>query len=157
FTGNLAGLQNGDTITASCTSPATPSSPLGNYAITPTLNDPTSKLGNYTVTVKNGALTILPAALSVTADDARRGYGAANPTLTGSLTGLLNGDAITANYGTPASAASVVGSYAIMATLSDPANKLANYNVTVTAGTLTILPVVLTITADDKNRSYGQA
>src|SRR5207248_4229403 len=59
--GNLAGLQNGDAITASYSSPATSSSPLGSYAITPTLSDPTSRLSNYTITVNSGTLSVTAA------------------------------------------------------------------------------------------------
>src|SRR5205823_8774579 len=38
--------------------PATRSSPVGVYPITPALADPNGKLSNYTVTSTNGALTI---------------------------------------------------------------------------------------------------
>src|SRR5439155_17732016 len=49
FNGSLVGLQNGDTITASYSTVASPTSAVGSYAITPTLNDPSNKLGNYSV------------------------------------------------------------------------------------------------------------
>src|SRR5207245_1201994 len=47
FTGSLAGLKNGDIITATFASTATPGSVVGAYAITPSPVDPGSKLGNY--------------------------------------------------------------------------------------------------------------
>src|SRR5262249_40325443 len=78
------------------------------------------------------------ATLTVTANNATRQYSDPNPTFTGMLTGVVNGDNITANYSTTATATSPVGTYSITATLSDPGNKLSNYNVTKTPGTLTV-------------------
>ena len=48
----IVGIKNGDNITATFTSPATATSPVGTYPIIPALVDPTGKLGNYTVTVQ---------------------------------------------------------------------------------------------------------
>lgn len=59
FTGNIAGIQNGDNISASYNTIATPSSPLGTYPIVPSLVDPSNRQTNYTVTLINGTLTIL--------------------------------------------------------------------------------------------------
>jgi hypothetical protein len=61
FTGSLTGVQSGDAITASYSTVATASSPIGNYDIVPTLEDPNNRLGNYTVTATNGVLTIVGA------------------------------------------------------------------------------------------------
>ena len=61
FTGSIIGVQSGDDITTSYNSPATLSSPLGNYDIVPTLVDPNGRLINYTVTSTNGTLTIVGA------------------------------------------------------------------------------------------------
>ena len=52
---------------------------------------------NYSITFSNGILTIGSHALSVTAADASRAYGATNPPLTGTLAGVEPGDNITAN------------------------------------------------------------
>ena len=157
LTGTVTGIQNGDAITASYATGATPASTVGTYPITPTLNDPNNKLSNYSVTTTNGTLTVSKAALTVSADDKSRAYGAANPTLTGTVTGVQNGDAITAGYSTTAAATSAVGSYPITATLSDPNSKLANYSLTTTDGTLTVTKAALTVKADDKSRTYGAA
>src|SRR6185436_12543887 len=108
------------------------------------------------VTINNGALTINPAALSVTADDKSRTYGAANPAFTGNIVGIQNSDNITAIYSTPATASSPVGPYSIVPSLQDPDSKLGNYTVTVNNGTLTVTPAALLGTADDKTRAYGQ-
>ena len=65
--------------------------------------------------------------------------GSSIPTLTGTLTGVVNGDAITATYATTATGTSPAGAYPITATLVDPGSKLGNYTVTNTAGTLTLV------------------
>ncbi|MCW5554740.1 MAG: DUF4082 domain-containing protein [Verrucomicrobiae bacterium] len=59
FTGQLTGVQPGDDITAIYSSPATPASPVGTYAINPALQDPDSKLPNYDVSITPGVLTIV--------------------------------------------------------------------------------------------------
>jgi uncharacterized membrane protein len=70
FTGTITGIQNADNITATYATAATPASPVGMYAIVPTLVDPGGKLGNYAVTLNKGTLTVIQAstttALSVT-------------------------------------------------------------------------------------------
>src|SRR5262249_30616406 len=57
--GTLAGVVNGDPITASYASAATATSPVGTYPIVPTLNDPAGQLVNYTVTLTNGTLAVV--------------------------------------------------------------------------------------------------
>jgi hypothetical protein len=85
----------------------------------------------------------------VKANDASLLYGVANSSFTGTITGILNGDSITAAYSSSANAGSAVGTYPIIPTLSDAnTNKLSNYNVTVTNGTLSVTPATLTITPD---------
>ena len=85
---------------------------------------------NYTIKSAPGVLTITPAPLTVTAANAQRVYGAANPIPTGTITGIQNGDNISATYATAATLASPVGAYAIAPTLVDPTGKLGNYKVT---------------------------
>src|SRR5207237_1070247 len=157
FTGTISGIKNSDNITATYASTATPASPVGGYAIVPTLVDPGNKLGNYDVTSTNGTLSVTPAPLSVTTDDKARLYGDANPTLTGSISGIKNSDSITASFSTTATAASAVGTYPITATLADPGTKLGNYSVTNPGGTLTVNKAPLSVTAADKTRLYGDA
>src|SRR5205814_9198069 len=102
FTGSITGIQYNDTITATYASNATAASNIGTYPIVPTLVDPSGKLGNYTVTSNNGTLTVNTAPLSVTGANATRVYGAANPSFTGTITGIKNGDNITATYASTA-------------------------------------------------------
>jgi hypothetical protein len=148
FTGSLSGVVPGDGITATYSSAATPTSPIGsNYPITASLNDPNNKLSNYTISNVPGSLSIAPAALAVAVNPASSVYGAPLPAFTGSLTGVVPGDGITASYSTTATPTSTPGgSYRITATLDDPNNKIGNYGVTVTPGQLTITKAVSTTT-----------
>ncbi|HEV7520772.1 MAG TPA: MBG domain-containing protein, partial [Candidatus Angelobacter sp.] len=152
FTGTITGLKNADNITASFATAATPASTVGTFAIVPTLIDPTAKLGNYTVTSTNGILTINRAPLTVTAASVARTYGAANPVLTGTITGIKNADNITATYATTAIGSSPVGAYPITPTLVDPTAKLGNYTVTRVNGVLTVARAPLTITANNQTK-----
>ncbi|HSU55228.1 MAG TPA: MBG domain-containing protein, partial [Candidatus Dormibacteraeota bacterium] len=157
LTGSLVGVLNGENITASYSTTADATTAAGNHDIVPALSDLDSKLSNYTVWSTNGTLTISPAPLLVTADDKSKFYGDAVPTLTGTLTGVVNGDNITVLYATSGNAGTPVGSYGIVPSLLDPDSKLGNYSVTVTNGSLTINPAALVATADNKSRAYGAA
>ncbi|MFC6244961.1 MBG domain-containing protein [Flavobacterium psychroterrae] len=159
LTVNYTGFLNGDTE-ANLTTPPTISttadgaSPVGSYPIS--ASGATSS--NYTFNYIDGTLTVTPAVLTITADDKIKVYGDANPTLTVSYTGFLNGDT-EANLTTPptisttADIASAVGTYPITAIGAVG----ANYTISYVAGTLTVTPALLTITADDKNKVYGDA
>jgi 6-phosphogluconolactonase (cycloisomerase 2 family) len=155
FTGTILGIKNGDNITATYTSVAVTTSPVGTYPIVANLIDLTHKLGNYTVTKTDGVLTITQAPLTVTAADATRLYGNPNPIFTGTIVGIKNGDAITATYSSPATVTSDVGTYPIIPALVDPTLKLGNYAVTSSNGVLTITPSPLTFTVANASRVYG--
>src|SRR5207253_2874208 len=138
LTGSIVGLKNSDAITATYATTADAASGVGSYAIVPTAVDSSpSKLGNYSVSLVNGSLSVTPAPLTITAADKTKVYGDANPTLTGSIVGLKNSDAITATYATTADATSGVGSYAIVPTAVDSSpSKLGNYSVSLVNGSL---------------------
>ncbi|WP_226389679.1 MBG domain-containing protein [Penaeicola halotolerans] len=155
LTFSYTGLVNGDTeVTTlpSISTTATASSAVGTYAIT--LADAAD--ANYDITLVAGELEVTKASLTITADDKTKVYGQANPTLTFSYTGLVNGDTeVTTlpSISTTATASSAVGTYAI--TLADAAD--ANYDITLVAGELEVTKASLTITADDKTKVYGEA
>ena len=158
FDVGYSGFVNGDTAaslggTLAFDTPATASSPVGSYDVTP--SGLTS--GNYNISFVKGTLTVTKADLTMSADNKSKVYGAANPTFTGTLTGVQNNDGITASYGTTATQQSAVGTYDIVPTLNDPNNKLGNYNVTKNNGTLTVTKADLTVTADNKSKTYGDA
>src|SRR5207302_27050 len=117
----------GDNITATYATSATTNSPAGTYAIVPTLIDPDGKLTNYTVFATNGTLTVTKATLTVTADNKSRIYGAANPTLTASYDGFVNGENESVLSGSPS-----------LSTTADASSTVTGspYAITVTHGTL---------------------
>jgi hypothetical protein len=84
---------------------------------------------NYTLIQPSTTASITKVSASVTPNAASKTYAAADPTLTGTLTGFIASDNIIAAYSrTPGE--SVAGSpYTISAVLS-PASALANYNIT---------------------------
>ncbi len=65
FTGTVIGLENNDNITATYSSVADASSPVGTYDIIPVLIDPDNRLTNYAVTLVNGTLTVNPVVIPV--------------------------------------------------------------------------------------------
>jgi hypothetical protein len=133
-------------------SPADANSPVGTYPITVS----GQSAPNYSMQYVTGALTVTPVPLLVQANDALRTYGAVNPDFSGSLVGLQPGDNVTASYLTEAIGKSPVGVYPITIAFADPDNKLGNYTVTTNNGTLTVEPAILTSTANNQRRFYGQ-
>jgi len=89
-------------------------------------------------------LTVAQAALSITAANASRVFGAVNPIFDGTILGVVNGDTITATYASSANATTAAGVYgpatpeAITPTPIDLGARLGNYLLTSTNGTLTI-------------------
>jgi uncharacterized membrane protein len=83
--------------------------------------------------------TVSPAPLTVSADNESRAYGSANPTLSYTFSGLVNGDSasvFTGSLATAATANSTFGSYSItQGTLAAG----SNYTINFTAGTLTVV------------------
>jgi subtilase family serine protease len=99
-----------------------------------------SQAGNSSyaaATPVDATVTVLPRPLTVVANNQAVAKGAAIPTLTGTLTGALAGDGITATYTTTALNSLTVGIYPITPVLA-PNSKLVNYSVTITNGALEI-------------------
>jgi hypothetical protein len=119
-----------------------------------------SGLANYAITYEDGALTVNRAALTVTANPASRNYGAANPAFSATFSGFVNGETTAVLSGAPvfstaAAVTSKVGSYSITATVGTLA--AANYTFGPFAeGLLTVNPAPLTITANNRTKTYGQ-
>jgi len=171
FSGTISGFVNSDTQasatagTLSFTSPATTASNVGNYAING--SGVTANNGNYTFQQAAGnstALTINPAQLLYTANAVSRTYGDANPALSGTVAGFVNGDTQAAattgtlSFTSPATSASNVGSYAINGSgLIAVGGNYTLAEATGNAAALTINPAVLTYTANSASRTYGDA
>ncbi len=161
LTGTVTGLVNGDTlgttIVVTYSTTATSASPAGTYPIIATVTG--SSASNYQVVMNAGTLTISPSSaqvLTVTANNASRVYGAANPAFSGTMTGAQNGDTFTESFATTATTTSAVGSYAIVPSVTG--TNLGNYTVTIVNGTLTINQATQTITFPAiASRAYGSA
>jgi len=111
---------------------------------------------DYTTATKSVTIVVNPATLTVTAANATRVYGTANPTFTGSVSGNVNGDTFTETFTTAATALSNVGTYAIVPAVTG--NSLASYTQTVVNGTLTITQASSTTTlgVNNTNPASGQ-
>jgi hypothetical protein len=145
FTYASSGWQNGDTsslitgapsLTTTCTAASHVSaSPCTITAAVGTLNT----LANYTYSFVNGSMTITAAPLTVTANNAARAVGVANPAFTDSYAGFVNGDTSASlttqpTNTTTATIASPVGSYPIT-----PSGAVdTDYTFTYVNGTLTV-------------------
>ncbi|MGZ5932368.1 MAG: MBG domain-containing protein, partial [Rhizomicrobium sp.] len=147
FDGTVTGLVNGDTLASATTgalsfdSPATASSNVGSYAING--SGLTANNGNYVFAQSAAnatALTINPATLTYVANAGSITVGSDIPTLTGTVTGFVNGDTLaSATNGTPvftttATKSSPAGVYAIDGSglsavnylfIQDPGNAMA--------------------------------
>ena len=158
---SYSGFVNGDTAANLTTQPtlttvATTSSPVlsGGYNISVS----GASDSNYTISYIDNTLTVTPAPLTITANDAVNLYGSALPTLTASYTGFVNSDTVASlttqpTLTTVATTSSYVNAdgYVITASgASDP-----NYTITYIAGTLTVTPAPLTVTATKESMTYG--
>jgi CSLREA domain-containing protein len=93
---------------------------------------------NYRSATGTVTWTAAKAALTVTTNAASMIFGQTVPAVSGSITGVVTGDGITATYSTTGTSTSIAGTYPITALLSDPSSKLGNYTVTNAGNTLTI-------------------
>jgi gliding motility-associated-like protein len=105
-------------------------------------------------------LTVNKAALTITANNQTKVYGAALPTLTAGYSGFVNSETSAVlttqpTLNTTATAAShIAGSpYSITATGA----AAANYTISYTAGSLSVTTAPLTVTANNQSKVYGAA
>jgi gliding motility-associated-like protein len=156
LTVSYSGLLNNETIDVIDTAPtagtiATAASPVGTYPITASggLDN------NYKFTYVPGTLSISKASLTATADNKQKFYGDENPENTITYTGFVNGDGPTSitepGASTTATTTSPLGDYPIVLT----GGSATNYTLTLQPGTLSIIPALLTVTAENKARTYG--
>ena len=159
-----AGFRNGDLAsgligTLAFTGTSQGAINAGTYAITPA----GLSASNYAISFVDGALTVTKASLTVTAGNGTRLYGAANPTLTSTVSGFVNGESFVsagvtgfATVTTVATSASNVGNYATVPAAGTLA--AANYAFDgFVNGSLTVAPATLTVTANAATRLYGAA
>jgi len=123
FSGSNGPTQNGDKLSIAYSTAATAASSVGTYPITAALTGVSAT--NYVATVTTALLTITQATLTATANALSRPVNTANPPLTYTVTGLVNGDTSVILSGNP--------NLSTTATLS---SAVGNYAITITQGTL---------------------
>jgi hypothetical protein len=149
LSGTLSGFQTADGVTA--TYSRTLGNAAGSYTITATLG-PQAALANYAITYNTATFTITRAPASVTPAAATKVYGTVDPALTGSLSGFLASDGVTATYSrTPGE--TVAGTYTISAMLN-PAGVLGNYNITYNTAPFTITKAAAKVTLGNLSQAY---
>ena len=126
-----------------------PDTNAGTYnPVTATVNDP-----NYTGSA-SGSFVINQAYATVTATAASKTYGTADPALTGTLTGFVAADGVTATYSRVAGETVGGGPYTISAVLA-PAAVLGNYEITYNTAAFTINKAVASVTLEQLDKIVG--
>ncbi len=155
FTASYSGFVNGETpavLGGTLAFSRVAGENVGSYPITP--SGLTS--GNYTITFNTNALSITKASLSISADAKTKVYGSADPALTVSFVGFVNGETsavLSGSLSITRAAGENAGNYQIT-----PSGLTAkNYAITFNANTLSITKAPLNITADAKTKVYGAA
>ncbi len=154
------GFKNGDNESdldtlASVSTSALITSGVGHYAITASGGSD----DNYEYVYVNGDLQITKATLTVTSQNNTRVYGDSDPTFTFNYTGFRNGDTVsmidTKATGTSGTVGNTdVGLYTINGSGAFDDNYTFNY---VNSGKLNITKAMLTATAQNDSRVYGDA
>lgn len=157
LTVSYSGFANGDgpsslTALPHVTNTAFAGAPAGSYTLTPS----GAVSANYLIQYVNGAYTISPAPLTITAANQTMTYGGTVPPLSASYSGFVNGDKVSSlsppAITTTATSSSPAGAYPITAAGAvDP-----NYTITYVAGTMTINPASLSVTANPQTKKFGQ-
>lgn len=111
---------------------------------------------NYEITYEAGTLVISPAGLIVTASSAIQVYGAAAPTITPSYAGFAPGDGVevlddAAECTSGTSVLSGVGAYSSACSGASA----GDYAISYVAGSVTVVPATLTVTASSETVVYG--
>ena len=160
LTASYTGLVNGDT-SASLTSLPTITTSAGAFSDVNsyTVTAAGAVDGDYSIGYSPGTLSVTPAQLSIAAAGQTSTYGQNLTTLTGTISGLLNGDDVTAHYATMATASSdvVAGGYPIVVT-GISGSKAANYAIiSQTPAVATVTPAPLQVVGNITSKVYGQA
>jgi hypothetical protein len=144
----VGGLSLTPTPTYSCTS-----APV-NVADTPcTASYTYAGDTNHEGSSGSASLTITKKAASVTLNAATKVYNAADPSFSGTLSGFITADGISASYARTAGETVAGSPYTISATLS-PSGKLGNYTITYNTAAFTITKATAGITLSNLTQVY---
>jgi hypothetical protein len=110
---------------------------------------------NHLTGTQNATFTVAPATLTITASSAAMTYGGTVPAITPAYVGLVNGDTASmlgvVTCSTTATSTGGAGNYP--STCSGAAD--ANYSISYVAGSVTVKPAQLTVTASSASMTYG--
>src|SRR3989449_579354 len=137
--------------------PGPPAAPAGRRGAAGTYSVAARYAGDSNYNGKQSAsavITINKAAASVTPNAKRKTYGGGDPALTGTLSGFVAADGVTATYSRTAGETVAGGPYTISATLS-PAGALVNYTITYNTANFTINARPATWTTTSNSKTYG--
>ena len=161
LTASYSGFVNGDTSASLTTQPtltttATASSHVSGNPYTITASGAADS--DYSITYVAGSLTVTPAALTITPYNQTKAYGASLLPLSASYSGFVNGDTSASlttqpTLTTTATAGSHVAGSPYSITASGAVD--SDYSISYGAGTVTVTPVALTITANHLSKVYG--
>ena len=155
-TGNVSLTMNGGTASTMALSNGSAVFNLGVLnAVTHTLSASFAAQGNFLASSAVGTISVAQVPLKVSANNATRVYGGANPTLTANYAGFVNGDTPSVLIGTlscatTATSTSPVGTYPIVCS----GQSAANYSITYMPGQLTVGKATLTITANNLTKNF---
>jgi hypothetical protein len=113
---------------------------------------------NYAAATQMTAnIVVNQATLTITANNATKIYGTANPTFSGTVTGQQNGDTFTESFSTSATVLSPVGSYAIVPSIAG--TNPGDYSEAVSDGSLVITQAgsITNLTASSSSITPGQS
>jgi gliding motility-associated-like protein len=160
-----SGTISGQTVTGVTLTPndnglAATTNAGSSYIMTPSAATGTGGFNadNYDITYVPFTGTVAKKALTATVESKSKTYGSDNPALIITYDGFVNGEDVTAFTTAPvatstATKASNAGVYDV--TITEGVTN--NYSVTYTNGKLTINKAMLTVTAEDKSKTYGSA
>jgi uncharacterized repeat protein (TIGR01451 family) len=156
LTGVLSGFLAGDNVTATYSRTSGETVLGGPYTISASLS-PSPVLSNYRITYNTAAFPITPMAATWTTNDNSKVYGTGDPSplTTGSGSGFLTSDGVTASYSRVLG--ETVGTYPVTAVLdSSVSGALSNYSITNPGATFTITPASVNVVwSNPEDITYG--
>src|SRR5450830_282140 len=167
LTCQITGFVNGETAsavsgTAALSTAYTATTGVASSPVAINVTNGTLAAADYSFIFANASITISKAALTVTADDKSVTYGDAVPSLTCQITGFVNGETASAVSGTAAlstayTATTGVASSPVAINVTNGTLAAADYSFIFANASITISKAALTVTADDKSVTYGDA
>jgi hypothetical protein len=152
FGGTITGLENQDNITAAFSCSAASNSVVGAYAIVPALVDPGDRETNYTVSLVNGTLTVAQGVPQVDwTNPVAMTYGVALSSNQLNATANVPGHFV---YSPTNGAVPNAGTNLLSVQFAP--NDTEDYTSASANVSLVVSPAVLTVTASNASRPYGQ-